>query len=71
MHLLGSKALPALKKAAESHDDPEIRVRAASIVKHLTQIHWVTDFHAALRQAKKSGKRLLVFSTGGPLDGYT
>jgi hypothetical protein len=66
---IGKPALTELQ-CAEKDPDPEIRTRAASLVRYLTQIRWFTDETAALREAAARKKKLLVFSTGGELDGY-
>lgn len=67
---MGRKIVPDLRQIAERHSDPEVRSRAAGILKSITEIRWRTDLEGALRAAKESKKPLLVFSTMGPIDGY-
>jgi hypothetical protein len=67
---LGRKIVPDLRRVAEKHSDPEVRSRALSVVKALTEVRWWTDVASARKAANASGKRLLVFSTMGPVDGY-
>ena len=67
---LGWKVVPALRKAAKGHDDLEIRARAAVLVKQITSVPWTQSIDDALQKAKRTKKRILVFSTGGDLNGY-
>lgn len=66
----GRAALPAIRKAAESHADPEVRARASALVRAINTPAWRTDLDAALKTAATEKKLLFVFSTMGPLDGY-
>lgn len=66
----GRAAVPALREAAMMHAEPEVRLRAASVVRYLTQVHWWTDLREAKQRAMEEKKPLFVFSTIGPLDGF-
>ena len=66
----GRAIVPELRRVARDHSDPEVRVRVASVIRHLTQVRWQTDLALARRKAAAEKKPLLVFSTLGPLDGY-
>jgi len=66
----GKPAVAPLRKAAEEHPDPEVRARAAALVRHHVQVRWHTDLEAARAKAVAESKPLLVFSTMGPLDGF-
>ena len=66
----GKGAVAELRKAAVEHPDPEVRARAAALVRHHVQVRWHTDLQAARAKAVAENKPLLVFSTMGPLDGF-
>ena len=66
----GRTIVPELRRIARDHSDPEVRSRAFSVIRHLTQVRWQTDLALARRKAAAKKKPLLVFSTMGPLDGY-
>jgi hypothetical protein len=64
---LGTEALPALNKELNGSLSLEARQRLASVIDHLSQIHWQRAFDDALRQARQTGKPVLVFSAPGLL----
>lgn len=66
----GKEVVAPLRKAAAEHPDPEVRSRAADLVRHHVQVRWHTDLEAARAKAVAENKPLLVFSTMGPLDGF-
>lgn len=66
----GKEVVEPLRTAAAEHPDPEVRARAAALVRHHTQVRWHTDLAVARAKAVAQGKPLLVFSTMGPLDGF-
>ena len=67
---MGRKIVPDLRRISERHGDPEVRSRAAAVLKAITEVRWWTDVESARKAAKAEGRPLLVFSTMGPLDGY-
>jgi hypothetical protein len=66
----GRAIVPELKAALAEQSDPEVRARIALVVRHLTQVRWLTDVPSARKKAELEKKPLLVFSTIGPLDGF-
>ena len=68
---LGSEHVPALRGALAEAKDPEIRTRLQRIIRTLTTPNWLTDLAQARRQASRTGKPILVFSTIGAPDGYS
>jgi len=66
---LGRPALAELRKSlAAAKDEPKARLER--VVRAITQPRWMTDTAAALAEAKRLDKPLLVFSTIGDLGGY-
>lgn len=59
-----------LEAARAGQSDPEVRARIAWVLKSLTQVRWLTDLETGRKRAAREKKPLLVFSTGGPLDGF-
>lgn len=68
---MGRAALPALREAAASTRDEEIRVRINQIIRHLTELRWHADLDSALRASREADKPLLIYSTIGALNGFT
>lgn len=60
--------LPALKTISQTDPDPEIRSRVANVVERFTQVQWRDDLAAALEEARRTSKPLLVFSVPADRD---
>jgi hypothetical protein len=62
---LGVPALPLLRTEVENAPSLEARRRLEAVIDELSRLHWQRDLDVALRQAKETGKPLLVFSAAG------
>lgn len=66
---LGIGVVPILRKEMDRRPSLEVHRRLEAIVDELAQIKWRHDLTDALKEAKQTGKPLLVFSTLGNSDG--
>lgn len=66
---LGIGVVPILRKEMDRRPSLEVHRRLEAIVDELAQIKWRHDLTDALKEAKQSGKPLLVFSSLGKSDG--
>jgi hypothetical protein len=66
---LGIGVVPQLRAALQTRPPLEVYRRIESIVNELTELPWQSDLPAALREARRSGKPIVVFSTLGQLTG--
>lgn len=64
---LGPAAAPMLRKALESASDPEVKMRLRQILEDLGKPRWAPSVKAALQEAQKTGRPVLVISGDGPL----
>lgn len=62
---------PALRKYLAEATDPEMRLRLHSILELMSRPQWHTDLPAALAEARRTGKPLLVLATPGAVDGFS
>jgi hypothetical protein len=67
---LGVPAIPLLRAALAKKPSVEVERRLEAIIRDLGRLTWHHDLNAALREAKKTGKPLLVFSTLGIDNGF-
>ena len=68
---LGYAHVAALRGALAETKDLEVRTRLRRIIRTITTPNWLTDLDQARRQARRTGKPILVFSTIGAPDGYS
>ncbi|MBI2922312.1 MAG: hypothetical protein HYY18_14765 [Planctomycetes bacterium] len=64
---LGPAATPLLKRALESATDPEVKMRLRQILEDLGKPRWAPSVKAALQEAQKTGRPVLVIAGDGPL----
>jgi hypothetical protein len=57
-----------LNRVAAEHSDPEVRARARNIVDRFTKVQWRANLQAALEEARRAGKKVLVFTAPADLD---
>ena len=62
---------PALKDALAAATDAETRTRLENVIARFSHPQWRTDLGAALAEAKRDGKPLLVVATAGAPDGFS
>ena len=68
---LGARLLPALRGAEENTHDPEVRNRLKALIRGLARPRWQSSLEQAKLAAKSSGKPIMIFSTIGPLNGFS
>ncbi len=68
---LGHRIREPLAKAMEETRDPEVQARLERILSRLGKPDWKTGLSQALREARETGKPLLVMGSVGALEGYT
>lgn len=68
---LGIGVVPQLRQELQKRPPLEVARRIENIVNELAQLKWRADLPEALRDARRSGKPVLVFSTVGPADGLS
>ncbi len=61
---------PMIEQALNGELDPDVRTQLRELLKLIGRARWRTDLDAALREAAKLGKPVLVLSAAGALDGY-
>jgi hypothetical protein len=67
---LGLAVVPLLREELKRPASLEVRCRLQRVVAELTRLPWREDMPAALAEAGKTGKPLLIFSTIGAPTGF-
>ena len=60
-----------LKESRRKTTSPEVRGRLDQVIRQRSSGAWKTDMKAALAAAKNDDKLVMVFSTRGPVDGFS
>ena len=66
----GIPVVPLLQKELQGRPALEVRRRLEKIIADLTRLDWRKDLASAVKEASKSGKPILVYSTIGEPNGF-
>ena len=67
---LDTPAVPLLRKELHAAASRETRRRLEAVIADLSRISWRRNLDEAIREATRTGKPILVFSTLGEVDGF-